>query len=517
MAFKSSFTSQQIETRIKQGYYDDILQAGLDGNVFTDETKPSKQELDLQLAKSGNGQSAQITKEQVESVLTGNTTTHRHDTTYQETTFETDVWDGTSISDSLQGSGTKEDPYLIQSCADWLHLYVNGPAGRNIIKDMGFENFDGFKPVVKVMKNLDFGNKTIPYPTFISSSDFFLGWEFDGNNATISNFVANKEGGELQVGCIPTGHPLFIHNFNLDNVQIETSIEGEGIASFFTSLYDYIYNLVVNNVIDGKCTITGNATKEKKTGIIIVSTGVIAADEHVAAILEPFLKENGYYLGTNITIEDNTTKEEGVQLQVMYASQVHTEQELNGYDSSFSNFTGIVDGSPVGEGNFVSGMAIMGNSSNFYYDNTKSNGLLKQSLNEHTPAFVSENGKTTEEMKSDAFVAELNSQLPKPAFKKDPEGGTPVLEQFEGIKYDGYVKKSEFESFKKNINVEDPPAVIDSLSSESKTGALSANMGKKLNDEKVGSSEIRTIKKLTQSSYDGLSSKDSETLYIIVG
>lgn len=517
MGFKSSFTSQQIENRIKQGYYDDILQAGLDGNVFTDETKPSKQELDLQLAKSGNGQSAQITKEQVESVLTGNITTHRHDTTYQETTFETDVWDGTSISDSLQGSGTKEDPYLIQSCADWLHLYVNGPAGRNIMKDMGFENFDGFKPVVKVMKNLDFGNKTIPYPTFISSSDFFLGWEFDGNNATISNFVANKEGGELQVGCIPTGHPLFIHNFNLDNVQIETSIEGEGIASFFSSMYDYIYNLVVNNVIDGKCTITGNATKEKKTGIIIVSTGVIAADEHVTAILEPFLKENGYYLGTNITIEDNTTKDEGVQLQVGLTSQVYTKQELNGYDSSYSNATGAADGFFVGEGDLVTGIFIAGNSHNFYYDNTKSNGFVKVNIDNDSQTFVSENGKTTEEMESDAFVAELNSKLPKPAFMKDPEGGTPVLAQFGGIKYDGYVKKSEFESFKKNINVKEPPAVIDNFNSTSTKDALSANMGKKLNDEKIGSSDIRTIRKLPQSEYDGLSSKDSKTLYVIVG
>lgn len=29
MAFKSSFTSQEIEERLKQGYFDDIIQAGL--------------------------------------------------------------------------------------------------------------------------------------------------------------------------------------------------------------------------------------------------------------------------------------------------------------------------------------------------------------------------------------------------------------------------------------------------------------------------------------------------------
>ena len=39
-------------------------------------------------------------------------------------------------------------------------------------------------------------------------------------------------------------------------------------------------------------------------------------------------------------------------------------------------------------------------------------------------------------------------------------------------------------------------------------------MGKKLNDEKVASSDVRTIKTLTQSEYDSIS-KDKKTLYII--
>lgn len=405
----------------------------------------------MSLAKILKGQGG-ITKEQVEEVLTGTIKSHNHDTEYEIKEYETDVWDGTSISDSLQGSGTKDDPYLIQSCADWLHLYVNGPAGRNIMKEFDPESFDGFKQVVKVMKNLDFGNKTIPYPTFIGSGDFFLGWEFDGNNATISNFVANKKGGEVQVGCIPAGYPLFIHNFNLNNIQIETNIEDGNTTSFFSTLYDYMYNLVVNNVINGKCVITGNATETNREVLIVTASGFIASNTRVAAILETFLEENGYFLGTNIAIEDNTTKDEGVQVQIGHISQTYTKQELNGYDSSFSNATGISTGGYlIGEDNPITGMFIIANAPNFYYDNTKSNGLVKQGIDEHTPAFVSENGKTTEEMKSDAFVAELNSKLPKPAFMKDPKGGTPVLAQYGGVKYDGYVKQSTFEAFKKNI------------------------------------------------------------------
>ena len=61
--------------------------------------------------------------------------------------------------------------------------------------------------------------------------------------------------------------------------------------------------------------------------------------------------------------------------------------------------------------------------------------------------------------------------------------------------------------------------VENSLTSSSTTNALSAAQGKALKtlvDGKVGSSEITTIKKLTQSAYDALSSKDSKTLYVIV-
>ena len=48
---------------------------------------------------------------------------------------EVDVWDGTSVSASLQGSGTAEDPYLIQSGADLAYLRDNaGTYASNYIK-----------------------------------------------------------------------------------------------------------------------------------------------------------------------------------------------------------------------------------------------------------------------------------------------------------------------------------------------------------------------------------------------
>lgn len=50
MSYKSSFTSQQVEQRLLQGYYDDIVEAGVQGGVL-EEGEITKQELDLELAK----------------------------------------------------------------------------------------------------------------------------------------------------------------------------------------------------------------------------------------------------------------------------------------------------------------------------------------------------------------------------------------------------------------------------------------------------------------------------------
>lgn len=57
-------------------------------------------------------------------------------------------------------------------------------------------------------------------------------------------------------------------------------------------------------------------------------------------------------------------------------------------------------------------------------------------------------------------------------------------------------------------------SVVNNLISTSDDNPLSAAMGKKLNDEKVGSPDVRTMKIITQSEYDS-ATKDNKTLYII--
>lgn len=55
MGYKSTYKSEQIQTRLEQGYYDDIVEAGIQGGVFDADTQPTKGELDLKLAQSASG------------------------------------------------------------------------------------------------------------------------------------------------------------------------------------------------------------------------------------------------------------------------------------------------------------------------------------------------------------------------------------------------------------------------------------------------------------------------------
>lgn len=55
MGYKSTYKSEMIQTRLEQGYYDDIVEAGIQGGVFDADTQPAKEELDLKLAQSASG------------------------------------------------------------------------------------------------------------------------------------------------------------------------------------------------------------------------------------------------------------------------------------------------------------------------------------------------------------------------------------------------------------------------------------------------------------------------------
>ena len=109
--------------------------------------------------------------------------------TYEFTIYysEVDVWDGTSVSEGLAGSGTAEDPYLIQSAADFAYL------AQEVNKSTAYADYT-FKGVYfKMTKSIDLDGNELYVGSYLgwSSRVTFCGM-FDGNNCTVRGLNNTK-------------------------------------------------------------------------------------------------------------------------------------------------------------------------------------------------------------------------------------------------------------------------------------------------------------------------------------
>ena len=139
---------------------------------------------------------------------------------------EIDVWDGTSVSEGLSGSGTEEDPYLVASGADLAYIakVVNEAAASTT-------NFKG--QYFKMTKSIDLGGKALMIGSY-SGSKVFHGF-FDGNNCSIRGINATQSlFGMLKDGYIK----------NLSTYGTVTTTEKKGVAG----LVSYISNSSVENI-----------------------------------------------------------------------------------------------------------------------------------------------------------------------------------------------------------------------------------------------------------------------------
>lgn len=565
----------------------------------------------------------ELSKDAIEQALTGNITTHRHDTTYNYTDFETDVWDGTSISTSLQGSGTKDDPYLIQSCADWIHVYTKADQYAVYTED-NYDEGTEFKPVFKLMKNLDFASKDIDISSLAEAGNtrIFM-CEFDGNHAKVSNFKTPVEG-DTQFGVFsPLLVFAFTHDFVLDNIQIEINeANSTGLTLWGFPGLDLTQAFPLNNIIDLKVVFSGDIqpgpSEERISVPIICESGYFYyAIPGIRPVIDSYLQENGRFVGCHVTGVDGVTGAWELKADLIFASiyTVYQQAPVIYCTNSLSEIETPIQSPPSFVGNKVINVSymIMGTAPSKLYTNSDgSNTIMVQDLEGENTTFTG-TPKSLAEMKSASFVEELNSHLPKPAFRQDPDGGTPILAGGNAtIAYDGYVKKSEFEAFKAKLSVDTPSegspfvdiemastnfptdndtveltpeqySIIDGGLKEGKMLRIKAKCGiffgstttlipfdasgditpdkmepsvliwstsssvgigsahvkavqmsvyishtpneagnyvatfYKMKGDFVLSEEITTIKKLTQSEYDEISSKNSKTLYVIVG
>lgn len=610
--------------------------------------------------------SLEVSKENIEKVFMGNILTHTHDTERIVTGMPTDVWDGVTVSTALAGSGTVDDPYLIQSCADYIHFYRNPSLYGHALNAEPTEEQVANLKQLKFTSHLDFNNITIDFGDTVPSlngdtspSDVLSLCSVDGQGCCLLNInILNSW------AVIPASTYCVIKN-----IYVSSGIFTIPLSVINDKGYNSNENqtpLTPFGLILGACSVENVSfvAEIKFTGDIAT---VIYFISSVIELLDTTIFPNetigeSPYFYSNVTY----TVDEGISNLIVVnhipAYVALKDILLTGYDCTET----YKDFSIEPTQGLATAMLIGDASVGPYTIYINSDKALP--VNYENPFHIA---KTTAEMKSPDFLSLLNGDTE--TFVADTENvndGYPVFKpnKIEQVVYDGYVKESSFEAFKKNlpaggsgnvynldidisgeiskldsnmqtlgwgrtytaptsdnivellggndgirdlceklapgnnpivtapflayifpcrlissaiiintlnsegtefaplidggrvgimlqfqVNIDGPSnvtvsisiadfntstqtatygfylteqssgqttEVLDILTSTNSNAALSANQGRVLKgqiDGKVSSSEITTIKKLTQSAYDALSTKDSKTLYIIVG
>lgn len=399
------------------------------------------------------GGDIEVSKANVEKVLIGDITSHTHDRLTEVTNMPTDVWDGVTVSTALTGSGTVADPYLIKSCADYIHFYRH--------PNLYSYSFAGAAPSeeqitnikqIKFTSNLDFNNIAIDFVDMVPDitagppNEHLFACHIDGQGCSLCNvnFVNSWAVIPVALFCVIKDlHvnsgvftvPLSVINekgYNFE--QSQTAITPWGVVVQACEVED------VSFVAEVK--LTGDITSQ----IAFVSGGVVI--DEVRSVFVNYVKEKIRFY-SNVTF----SSEEGINNIVAVAYSPATVSynynapvQVLGYDCSLT----AKDTSTLPESGLFVGMIldIIGQSPYAIYVNTD-NATPNYQSSSITPFHF---GKTTAEMKSVDFVTLLNGDTE--IFVADTDNvndGYPVFKpnKVEQVVYDGYVARSEFDQFKK--------------------------------------------------------------------
>lgn len=424
---------------------------------------------------SGGGSSAEITKESVEAVLTGNIESHTHDTVYAPA--ETDVWDGVTVSKSLLGTGTKEDPYQINSCADWVLLITSG-------NRYGQESTSS-KKYISVTKNLNFNNKKIDRTNHLIQtinglnqySDLLMNASINGNNNTFSNINV------LNGNIIPFIAVCDIKNFNINGVvEYDLNTIDENATSgndvFSNNCIELMnsntlvpinptltfYNFVSKINID----ITVNIRMERSLNNINTSNPILISPFTLFCNAKDIDTSIIYNLKSNITYNfDNVMDDSELKIInsicYVYSSSVHepinithkdiildTTKNVNSLNfktidpkrPSVFNVGYLMDINNMIESDIMNQSTI--NIESMYSVLDQDNPITDSAKNKSIV-------KSESELKDPSFLNTLNSASGEDIWITGEDGFPTLNMQQKGvIQYDGYVKQSEFDKLKKN-------------------------------------------------------------------
>ena len=396
-----------------------------------------------------------ITKEFIEEIYTGNITTHTHDSTYVAQELETDAWDGTSISSSLSGSGTETDPYLIQSCADFIYL-ISGNSNFGTSSDF-ISSSNAKLTYFKFVKNLDFSHKSISLNLSMEdTSSFIFGGDYNGNGITISNFTVPAitiDNSTIPAGVFPNNYTGRIHGFNFKDLNISfdfdemTDVEGVILYTLLSPVIN-LYSAIYNNSINGTITLSGDLSNFSSTETNRIN--IIASISYGEGIVNPSLSESDisaeYPQVLDINIVDNTIKN-GKKLMTFICS-VYDRHTKNIAVST--PLTALSDDLSF-EGDFAVSFIATWHGDNIYLNSAGDTSYFLASPDSGQQVKKAGIPKTLNEMKSEEFANLLNSELPEARLIKDPEGGLPKIASLIPD-FDGYVRKSIYDKQIGEIN-----------------------------------------------------------------
>ena len=199
-----------------------------------------------------------VTKTRVENVLTGNIASHTHDDGYSIISYEIDTGDDNYPGDGdLSGSGTKEDPYLIQSVDDYyLFLRQNNPERDFFQKAISSESTTYFK----ITKNLVFSSTPIARSFVQEINDNYKYIDLDGSGCYIKGLNLGYDTGESYPGegnyslcwILPMMTNSFVHDINFIESKLSISrynaaYQNIGMTSIYTFYNKCVFDLSFDN------------------------------------------------------------------------------------------------------------------------------------------------------------------------------------------------------------------------------------------------------------------------------
>lgn len=404
------------------------------------------------------GGDIEVSKANIEKVFTGNITTHTHDTVRIVSGIPTDVWDGVTVSTALAGSGTVDDPYLIQSCADYIHFYRNPRLYSHTFENEPSEEQMTNLKQVKLTSHLDFNNHSLDFE----------------NTVMNPNMAGDPDMDKILVLINIDGQGCYLSNLNFLNTW----------AVFPLSMYCSIKNI---HIISGIFTIPLSLIHDKEfesnnnSNNILTPWGLLAAAsivEDVSFVAEVKFKGDietimmfvfgvivisgmanmfpGVTIGgtpccySNVTysVDEGLSSLVGVQHVSAYVARGDNPISVTCYDCTKS----LKDTSVEPTQGLAVLMVVDASETYTLYINTD-NALPFYNSSSITPFHTA---KTTAEMKSPEFLALLNGDTE--TFVADTENindGYPIFKPNQVVqKIDGYVKESTFEAFKNDLSAD---------------------------------------------------------------